>query len=162
MFWKIVMIICFAIAFGAAAIGAYNMLRFAPFKALKVIKKARENGCQELAKRTCFLLEGEEGNFRNTCEYMYIVDGKPYFITYVIGESHLKDAVSKYLRNDPERLNPLTNSLIFVYYDKDNPANAYSKYELFCPRYYMKRVKTPKDNPARDISIDWIDPIYKR
>jgi hypothetical protein len=128
-------------------------LRSNPRKKIDFIVNATQNGCLTVGKMTCLTLNGSDGPSNYHAEYMYVVDGKRYFVTYEMCHNIPIDARKEEMNADMLLLK-LKPALIF-FYDKKNPKKALSKLEVFTSHEGIHQIPTPKKNVWRDIDKDW-------
>jgi hypothetical protein len=135
----------------------YKWIKETPKKKLDFIVDAQKDGRVEVAKLCCLTAHGVGKVDYYEAEYMYVVNDVRYFVTYnMIGavpiDEH-KDALNA------DMLLLKFTQFMLMYYDKNNPAKAYSKMEIFTSRDAIRKIKTSKKNAYRDIDKDWTEPI---
>ena len=131
-----------------------------PKKDLNFIVQAHKDGRMTVAKMTCLTLEGTYKYSTYHAEYMYVVDGQRYFLTYEM-VSHIAMDARKEEMNADMLLLKLKPALI-VFYDKNNPKKVMSKLEVFTSREGINQIATPKKNVWRDTEKSWISAIDLR
>lgn len=128
-----------------------------PKKKLDFIVNAHKNGCFEVGKLSCLTVCGITRPQYYEAEYMYMVDGVQYFVTYNMLASIPIDERKEALNADMLLLT--LPQFMILYYDKENPKKVYSKLEIFTSRDAIRKQKTPKTNVYRDVNRDWSEPI---
>lgn len=135
----------------------YKWIKETPKKKLDFIVDAQKNDRVAIGKLSCLTLYGVGEPAYYEGEYMYVVDGVTYFVTYkmtaVLPIDEHKDA----LNADMLLLN--LKQFMLLYYDKDNPGKVYSKMEIFTSHDAICKIKTPKRNVHRDVNKDWTEPL---
>jgi len=135
----------------------FSYLKSNPKKKLKFIEEAQKDNRMAVAKMTCLTLHGDHGPDHYQAEYMYVVDGKRYFITYKMAFQLPMDDRKDRMNADMVLLN-LKPALI-LFYDKKNPAKAISKIEVFTSSLGIYKIPTPKNNIWRDTEKEWTQAI---
>lgn len=156
MWEKIFEIYTFIVIF-AAILFIWKNLKNNPKKKLDFITKAYKEGCLAVGKMTCLTLHGTGNPEYFKAEYMYMVDGKRYFVTYQMAYKIVIDDRMDQMNADMLLLK-LKPALI-LFYDKKKPQKAMSKLEVFTSDDAMHQIKTPKENAWRYIEKDWTEPI---
>ena len=128
-----------------------------PRKKMDFIKKAKQDGTVSVGKLTCWTLHGYNGPTTHELEYMYMVDGKPLYVTYEksveIPKDERKDEMgADMLLMDIKLAMPL-------FYDKNNPKKVMSKLDVFTSYDGIHQIKTSKKNAYRDVEKIWLEPI---
>ena len=120
--------------------------------------RAHENGHRAHGKLTCLTREGKKSESHYCAEYMYVVDGKRYFVTYEINPNIMTKNGSK---------NEVTGDILALdimkyptlYYSARFPEIVYCKADIFTSYEAMHQIKTVKNNIYRDVDKDWTTPI---
>ena len=126
-------------------------------KNLNFIATAQKNNCTTVGKLTCLTLHGHKEPDHYQVEYMYVIEGKRYFVTYQMGCKLIVDD-QKDAMNADMLLKGIKKALI-LFYDEKNPAKAMSKLEVFTSADGIHQIKTPKNNIWRDVNKDWTEAI---
>ena len=155
-------------------IAVIKNLRSNPRKKLQLIDKAVRSSCLTVAKLSSYTLTGSLEYYYENFEYVYKVDEQLYYLTYRVNrrliDSNPKkkrfadSKLRRFFKQDAineEQLFQLENTLI-VYYDKQKPQKVASKQEVFINADALRRVRTKKNNPHRDISATWLSPVDLR
>lgn len=128
---------------------------------MKFIMKAQNDGRYVPGVISCFTLEGM-GSFQYyNAEYMYVVNNKRYFVTYMINTRRMNDARSDKFEAD----SMLTDikKYIILYYNEKNSKKVVCKQEVFLSNPTMVQVSTnQKQNRYRDVKKDWKEAIDLR
>jgi hypothetical protein len=140
-----------------AAMFIWQYIQDRPMKKLKFITKAYNEGCFTVAKMTCLTLHGYNEPQHFKAEYMYVVDGKRYFITYEMAYHLPIDGRVGEMNADMLLLK--LKPCLMMFYDKKKPKKAMSKIEVFTSDDGIHQINTPKRNQWRNIEKDWTDPI---
>lgn len=128
-----------------------------PKRKLNFVVNAQRNGCVEVGKLSCLTAHGYGSVDYYQAEYMYVVEGVKYFVTYEMAASLTIDNHKDEMNADMLLLK--IKPFLLMYYDKANPKKVYSKMEIFTSQYAIKKVKTPKVNSYRDVNKEWNEPI---
>ena len=130
-----------------------------PTKKLDFIKKAYEENRTVIGKLSCLTLHYKKGvRDHYQAEYMYMVDGKSYFVTYKMAVA-VPDADTKEQLNADMVLMTL-RPFVILYYDAEKPENVLCKTEIFTSVDAFERIKTPRKNVYRDVKKQWTEPIH--
>lgn len=156
MWEKIYIIYAFIVLF-TAAMFIWQYLSGNPKKKLDFITKAQQEGCMAIGKMTCLTLHGvgEPQHFK--AEYMYVVDGKRYFVTYQMAFHVPMDDRLDCMNADMLLLK--LKPVLILFYDKKKPKKVMSKIEVFTSEDGIHQIATPKRNTWRDTNKDWTTPI---
>ncbi len=130
-------------------------------KRLNFILDAQRAGRSVPAKLTCLTLEGHFSKSVIKAEYMYAVNNKLYYITYVVDPPIDNDGN----KNDfnPDMLaKEFLRQVLMVFYDEKNPEKAFCKAEIFVSNIALRQETTPKHNAYRDVDKIWSEPIDLR
>ena len=128
-----------------------------PRKKMDFIVKAQKDNSVTVGKMTCLTIHGFKGPENYHAEYMYVVDGKRYFVTYEMAYEVPKDERMDEMSADMVLLN-LKNAL-HLFYDKDNPKKVMSKLDVFTSYDGIHQIRTPKKNAYRDTEMIWTEAI---
>lgn len=151
--------IILAIALYFVVKSAIQMKKSNALQIMQFIKKNQDEGNVAVGRMSCWSKHGYDGKVEHyETEYMYIVDGKSYYITYAISCS---DTVSL---TDQEKVDTVDLALempsaAIIYYDPKNPKKAHIKKEVFCDADEFYRIKTKKNNRYRSVGREWILPV---
>lgn len=142
-------------------ITAWNALDRKQKKRFLLIKNASIDETRTVGKVCYFALKGTNEKPISEIEYIYTVDGKPYYLCYQI------NYLEKGSNSDEDYFHPdeLVSNLYgntMIYYEKNNPEKAAIKLEAFVSPEVLNRVKSKKTNRYRDITKDWMTPIDLR
>ena len=155
-------------------IAVIKNLRSNPRRKLRLIDKAVRDTSMTIAKLSSFTLTGSQEYYYENYEYVYKVDEKLYYLSYQLNR-RLIDSTPKKKRFADSKLRrffkqdaineaqllQLGNTLV-VFYDKQKPQKVASKQEIFISADALRRVRTKKNNPHRNISATWINPVDLR
>ena len=127
-------------------------------KRLEGMIQAQQEGRSVMGKLTCLTKEGKVGEAFYRAEYMYVVDGKRYFVTYKLNP-RLASTNSK-TDYDGDALASEVKKYLTLFYEKGNPANVRCKAQVFASQEAIQRVySNSKDNIYRDVEKDWTEAI---
>ena len=113
-------------------------------KRLDFILKAQEEGRCAPGKITCLTREGAKSSPYYCAEYMYVAEGKRYFVTYQINPVYVQDKSKDEF--DADMLATDIKRYLMLYYDKNNPEKVYCKAEVFASNAVLTKTKTSKLN----------------
>ena len=156
-FWDKVYFIFTAIVIIIIGCYLYGYVTSNPLKRIKMIEEANKDGRVAVGKLTCLTLHGNKEPEYYQAEYMYVVDGKKYFVTYQMSFKINVDD-SKDVMNADMLLLQLKPAML-LFYKKDKPKNVICKSEVFTSWDCLHQVFTPKKNAYRDVEKDWTEPI---
>lgn len=128
-----------------------------PKKKLNFITEAYKDGRMVVGKLTCLTVHGVNKPQYYQAEYMYVIDGKRYFVTYKMWYSIPIDSRMSAMNADMLLLK-LKPALI-LFYDKKRHDKVMSKLEVFTSEEGIHQVYTSKKNIWRNTEIDWTEPI---
>ena len=147
---------CGLLILGYSFVGIVKTIRRTPLKKLKFIEKAIESDCSTIGKVSSYTAYGNP--VTHEVEYAYSVDGKVYFVTFLIhGHDEKFNEYDEYQPGSDMAIH-ITDT-VTIYYDKRNPKKVAIKKEVFAARGWLRQIKTKKKNPYRDIYKDWTGPI---
>jgi hypothetical protein len=135
----------------------WHNYRARPKKKLKFIENAYNESCMTVGKMTCFTIHGNGKPQYYQAEYMYVVDGQRYFVTYKMLYSLPIDDRREVMNADMLLLK-LKPALI-LFYNKNDPRKVMSKLEVFTSEDAIHQTFTPKKNMWRNTERDWDTPI---
>ena len=128
-----------------------------PKKKLNFITNANKDGRIAVGKLTCLTLHGNGKPEHYQAEYMYVVEGKRYFVTYQMAYSVPMDN-RKDMMNADMLLLKLKGAMI-LFYAKNKPSKVMSKLEVFASEDGIHQIRTPKSNAWRDTTREWVSPV---
>lgn len=155
-FWDSVYLIFVCIVVLIAGCYVYGYVTSNPIKYIHIINDANRAGRVAVGKLTCLTVHGNGAPQHYQAEYMYIVDGKKYFVTYQMAFSINVDDSKDAMNADMILLN-LKPAMLFFY--KKNPKNVICKAEAFVSYDCLHQIHTPKKNAYRDVEKDWVEAI---
>lgn len=136
----------------------YQNLKDNPKKRLDFITKANKEGNMAVGKLTCLTVHGRGMPEQYHVEYMYVVDGKQYFVTYEM--AYKLDVDDEQESVNPNMLLNTISKAMILFFDKKNPKKVLSKFEVFTSYDAIHQIDTPKENVWRDIDKNWTEPMY--
>ena len=126
-------------------------------KRLEFIMKAQDDGRFVTGKLCCLTKEGTKESYNYCAEYIYVVEGKRYFVTYQISpEFAMKLNKEGY---DTDSMVFEVQPFITLFYDEKDPKKVYSKASIFASKQVLLKVKNKKENMYRDIDKNWAYPV---
>lgn len=128
-----------------------------PYKKIQFIEKANKEGNMVVGKLSCLTLNGTYNKKEYHAEYMYVVDDKPYFVTYCMAYNVPIDNQKEEMNADMLLLT-LKPALI-LFYDPQKPNKVLSKFEVFTSKDGIHQIDTPKRNVWRDTEKQWTEAI---
>jgi N-glycosylase/DNA lyase len=155
-------------------IAVIKNLRSNPRRKLRLIDQAVRDTSMTIAKLSSYTLTGSLEYYYENFEYVYKVDEQLYYLTYRVNRKFIDSEPRKkrfadsklrrFFKQDAineSQLLQLGNTLV-VFYDKRKPQKVASKQEIFVNTDGLRRVRTKTNNPHRDISATWINPVDLR
>lgn len=128
-----------------------------PKKSLDFITKAYDEGCMAVGALSCLTMHGKGRPEYYLAEYMYLVDGKRYFVTYKMNHTLCIDDRMEEMNAD--MLLFKIKPVLLFFYDKKKPSKVMSKLEVFTSEEGMNQAYTPKRNSWRNVHGEWTAPI---
>lgn len=156
-FWGKAYIIFSVIVIVMLAIYVWEFFRNSTKKRLDFIAKAQKAGNFAACKLTCLTKEGECNAPHYKAEYMYVVEGKRYFVTYQMEVNQIMDTAKDDF--DADMMVTQIKKFMILFYDPKKPQKVICKAEPFISKNAMYQVPTPKHNVYRDVDKDWTEAI---
>ncbi len=156
-----------------AIVGTIKGRKRDPHKKLRFMAAAQKEGCVAEAKLCCHVLAGTFSDYVSIREYAYVADQQIYYLTYKEDATFLdKNPKGKNTTgmaswfSKPNEINEMQmlqmGQKLKVFYSRKDPRKAMCKMEAFINSYALKKVRTKKNNPNRDLGSDWDRPIDLR